>query len=101
EGSAVPGIFIKLQRNLKVGIGDRPAISAPRERRQDTLGTRVFLVGLGRLANENPAPARCIAGALRIVRSVDRDGINGGRDPRMPIHVEMRLVRLAASLEQG
>ena len=60
-------------------------------------------------ASSSSALAACIPGSFAgsvyrpdpcLVRAVDRDRIQGRRDPGMPVHVEMRLPWLAFGFEQ-
>ena len=93
-------LFIELQRHLQIGVGHRPPIGAAHQRRKDALRAAFFLARLRRLADEDAAAAGRVAGALRIVRTIDRDRIDRRLDARMPVHIEVRLVRLALGFEQ-
>src|SRR5262245_66591739 len=50
----------KPQQRLDVGRGDRPAVRALRETRQNPRGARALFSGRFGLADENRATARCI-----------------------------------------
>ena len=87
---------IERERALQIGVGHRPPIGPPHQRRRESvLRGRVFLVpALAGLRHEDPAAARRVAGPLRRVRTDDRDRVDRRLDARMPIRIEVRLVRL-------
>ena len=70
------------------------------QRRQNAFGARLFLARVCGRADENTLAAGRVAGTLRVVRTVDGDGVDGRLDARMAVHIEMRLVGLALGLEQ-
>ena len=100
EVSGPPRVPEELHRLLEVLIGDGPPVGPAHQRGEDALGAAFFLIRLRRLAHEAAATARRVPGTLRRVRAGDRDLVDGRRDAGMPVHVEMRIVRLTFRLEQ-
>ena len=78
-------LLVQIERTLYVAVGDRPAVGPPHERRQDFSCRALFVVGTGRLRDEEPPPRRRVARSLRAVRPDDRNRINGWLDARMPV----------------
>ena len=116
---------VQLERCLQIDIRDGPPIRPPHQRRQDPLGATVFFFLIRgplppgtslrsrgpsaprRSARKSSGPARehassagCVAGAHRVVRADDRDLVDSRLDARMPVVIEVGLVRLTSGFEQ-
>ena len=52
------------------------------------------------LADENPAAARRVAGPVGLERAGDRNLVDRRRDARMPVQVEVHLIRLPLGFQQ-
>src|SRR5688572_18366939 len=91
-------IFLRakeLHRSDKVSFGDRPTICAPHQGRKNPF--RICFLGLG---TKNPSPARRVARAFCVIWTVDGHLIHRWPEARMPMHIEMGIVRLAPGLQQ-
>ncbi len=64
------------------------------------LAERSSSLGLAGLRHEDSAAAGRFPRAFRVVGTDDGDRVDRRLDPRMPIRIEMRLVRLACGLEE-
>ena len=92
---------IELHRLAEVRFGYRPAVGPAHQRGENpTRHTASSSPGSFGSADENSAAAWRVSVALRIVRTGDRYLIERRRETRVPVHVVMRLVRLALRLEQ-
>ena len=88
------------QRSLDVLGGDRPAVGATHQGGENLPCASLFIARRIRPADEEPLPARRVAGALRCVRPGDRHLVDGGRLAWMPRLVVVRLQRLTLGLQQ-
>ena len=95
-----PSFQVQPERTLNVGTGHRTPIGSSYQRRKDLFGGAFFLARVRRPRHENPAPAGRLPGALRRIRTDDREGVDGRLDPRMPVEIEMCLVGLTSGFEQ-
>ena len=94
EGSTAPRRLVEPQCVLDVGIGRRPAIRVPRQRRDDPAGAPRFVGTRRRPAHEDAAAARRIAGAGRIQRTGDREHLDVGTAGPVERVVRAAQVRL-------
>src|SRR4051812_44004612 len=76
EPAFAPAGLVERQDRLELGIGHRPAEGTPGQRRQDPPGARRFRGPGGRLAEENPAPARRVSRTGGFEGSTDGDRLD-------------------------
>ena len=88
------------QQALDVRGAHRSPVGAAQERREDLLRAPVLLVCRLRLRDEYTATARRVARPPGLERAGDRHLINGRRQPRVAVHVEVRVVRLPQRFHQ-
>src|SRR6185436_20276060 len=94
EVAVRPRFPVELERALKIAVRHGSPVGPSHQRRKDSFGRAVVLVRTCRPSPENTAPAGRVPGAGCRIRADDRDGIDCGLDPWMPVRIEMGLVRL-------
>src|ERR1051325_5380005 len=90
----------ELHRFGEIGIGDWTAVSVMHEVADDFSGASFVIFGASWFGDENFSAAGAVAGALRRERSIDGDLVDGRGNSRVPMHIEMSLVRLAFGFEK-
>ena len=84
----------------EVGVSDRTPIRTAEDGRENLFRARLLLIGRLRPRDENAAPARRLAGFRRLEGPGDGHLVDRRRRTGMPVHVEMRVVRLAQGFQQ-
>jgi hypothetical protein len=89
ESAITPAVRVKTEERPDFPIGDRPAIGAARDRRENPPGARQFLGRDCGSAGEDRAAARRIARTLDGVRAIDRHAV----DRRVPFEHLIALLQ--------
>ena len=93
----------ELERHRDIAVRDGPPVGAARGRRHDPPGARgspsAPAADAGP-ADEDALTARRLPDSAGVERPGDGQGVDGRRQPRMPVHVEVRVVRLALGLDE-
>ena len=70
--------LVEVEQRLEIPVGDRPAIRAARQSREDGPGASFIRTASARTAREHRAAAGCVVGGLGGIGSGDRDDVHRG-----------------------
>src|SRR5690606_33635926 len=92
----------KTHQRARIFLGIEPAVSAERERRDDSLGARLLVARALRIADEEPLAGRGVGRALRVVRAVDSDAADMRieREARQSSGLDRAALEVVVDVEQ-
>jgi hypothetical protein len=102
EISVCTRVLEELQRNSEILIGHGSPVRAARQSGKDRRGATIVCgcIFVCRPAYENALSTGRVACSGRLKGPANGNGVHRGLNPRMTVHVEMRVVRLALGFLQ-